>query len=120
MAEKKEKNYLELIPVRSGKYTWEDECGVVTIRMTHTGVYDRIAQKLFRTPAVSRVELDAYGSFLWREIDGTRCVGELGDLLRGEYGEAAEPLYDRLVRYLQILRNNGFILFRGRDRGAGA
>jgi hypothetical protein len=88
--------------------------------MAHTGVFDRIAQKLFHTPPVSRVELDRYGSFLWRGMDGSRSVGELGELLRGEFGAEAEPLYDRLVRYLQILRNNGFILFPGRDRGAEA
>ena len=36
--------------------------------------------------------------------------------LKEAYGEKAEPLYDRLVKYMQILRNNRFILFVGRDR----
>ena len=36
--------------------------------------------------------------------------------LKEAYGEKAEPLYDRLVKYMQILRNNRFILFVGRDK----
>ena len=28
----------------------------------------------------------------------------------------AEPLYERLVKYMQILRNNNFILLGGKDR----
>ena len=36
--------------------------------------------------------------------------------LKEAYGERAEPLYDRLVKYMQILHNNRFILFVGRDQ----
>ena len=36
---------------------------------------------------------------------------ELAQLVHEEFGEKAEPLYDRLVKYLQILHNNGFIYY---------
>jgi len=35
--------------------------------------------------------------------------------VKAEFGDRAEPLYDRLVKYLQILRNNDFIRFKGKD-----
>ena len=38
--------------------------------------------------------------------------------MKAQFGAQAEPLYDRLVKYMQILRNNRFILFRGRDKVA--
>jgi hypothetical protein len=42
-------------------------------------------------------------------------VEDIAQLVKAEFGEKAEPLYDRLVKYLQILHNNGFIRFKGKD-----
>ena len=116
MAKKKE-NYLDFIPVVNGQNTWDrGEDGVVTIHMVNRGFYNTLAQKLFHTPRVSHIKLDEYGSFLWMRIDGVKTVGQLALELKAAYGEKAEPLYDRLVKYMQILRNNRFILFVGRDQ----
>ena len=116
MAKKKE-NYLDFIPVVNGQNTWDrGEDGVVTIHMVNRGFYNTLAQKLFHTPRVSHIKLDEYGSFLWMRIDGVKTVGQLALELKEAYGEKAEPLYDWLVKYMQILRNNRFILFVGRDQ----
>ena len=116
MAKKKE-NYLDFIPVVNGQNTWDrGEDGVVTIHMVNRGFYNTLAQKLFHTPRVSHIKLDEYGSFLWMRIDGVKTVGQLALELKEAYGEKAEPLYDRLVKYMQILRNYRFILFVGRDQ----
>ena len=116
MAKKKE-NYLDFIPVVNGQNTWDrGEDGVVTIHMVNRGFYNTLAQQLFHTPRVSHIKLDEYGSFLWMRIDGVKTVGQLALELKEAYGEKAEPLYDRLVKYMQILRNNRFILFVGRDQ----
>jgi Coenzyme PQQ synthesis protein D (PqqD). len=113
---KQGENYLDYVPVRNPHNTWEEKDGKVVIHMAHTGIYDRVAQKFFHTPRVSHIDLDAYGSFLWNEIDGTRTVGELAERMRTRFGQDAEPLYDRLVKYMQILRNNRFIFIRGKDK----
>ena len=116
MAKKKE-NYLDFVPMVNGRNTWDrGEDGVVTIHMVNRGFYNTLAQKLFHTPRVSHIKLDEYGSFLWMRIDGVKTVGQLALELKEAYGEKAEPLYDRLVKYMQILRNNRFILFVGRDQ----
>lgn len=116
MAKKKE-NYLDFVPVINGQNTWDQgEDGVVTIHMVNRGFYNTLAQKLFHTPRVSHIKLDEHGSFLWMRIDGIKTVGQLALELKEAYGEKAEPLYDRLVKYMQILHNNRFILFEGRDR----
>ena len=36
--------------------------------------------------------------------------------MKEQFGEKAGPLYDRLVKYMQILHNNEFILFVGKDK----
>ena len=114
---KKQENYLDFVPVVNPQFDWDDgEDGIVTVHMVHRGFYASIAQKVFHTPRVSHIRLDEYGSFLWRRIDGVSTVGQLADALRTRFGEAAEPLYDRLVKYMQILRNNRFIFFVGKDK----
>lgn len=116
---KKQQNYLDFVPVINPQNSWtQDEQGIVTIDMVHRGFYARIAQKFFHTPRVSHIKLDAYGSFLWKEIDGVQTVGALAQKMKAQFGEQAEPLYDRLVKYMQILHNNRFILFRGKDKAA--
>ena len=116
MAKKSAENYLDYIPVISDKNTWSEEDGVVTVHMVHRGFYASIAQKFFHRPRVSHIKLDGHGSFVFQRIDGTRTVGDLALLVKEEFGDQAEPLYDRLVQYMQILRNNGFIYFRGKDK----
>ena len=115
---KKSENYLDYIPVINPAYTWDEHDGKVTVNMLHTGVYASIAQKVFHTPRVSHVDLDEYGSFLWVHIDGKKTVGELAEIMKAHFGKDAEPLYERLVKFVQILRNNKFILISGKDKMA--
>ena len=102
-------NFLDWTPKRSSQNRWEEAEGLVTVHLTHRGFYARIAQTFFRRPRTSRIALDSYGSFVFRSIDGQRTVEEVAQLLREEFGSEVEPLYGRLVTYLQILRNNHFI-----------
>ena len=116
MAKKNQENYLDYVPVISPKNSWDVKDGTVTIHMVHRGFYAWIAQKVFRRPRVSHIDLDAMGSFIFQRIDGQRTVGDIALLVKAEFGQKAEPLYDRLVKYMQILRNNGFIRYAGKDR----
>ena len=115
MAKKAQTNYLDYIPVISDKNTWSEEDGKVTVHMVHRGFYASIAQKFFHRPRVSHIALDEMGSFIFPLLDGQRTVEDIAQLVKAEFGDRAEPLYDRLVKYLQILRNNGFIRFKGKD-----
>ena len=117
MSKKEKKNYLDYIPVVSEKHTWDvEDDGSVTIHMVHRGFYAAIAQKLFHRPRVSHIHLDEVGSFIFPYLDGQRTVGDIAALVHEEFGEAAEPLYDRLVQYMKILHNNGFIRYAGKDK----
>ncbi len=118
MAKKKNKeNYLDYIPAISPKNTWDvNDNGIVIIHMVHRGFYAAIAQKFFNRPRVSHITLEKMGSFIYPRIDGKRTVYDISVLVKEEFGDEAEPLYDRLTKYMQILRNNGFIYFVGKDK----
>lgn len=109
-ANKKNVNYLERIPKRPDKIKWStDKEGIVTLDIENTGVFNRVAQKLFKKPEVSHVHLDKMGSFVWPLLDGERDIIAIGVLVKEHFGEEAEPLYERLAKYFQVLDSYSFV-----------
>ena len=103
-------NYLERRPIRPVRIKWSvDEEGSVTLDIENTGFFNRVAQKLFKKPKVSHVHLDKLGSFVWPLIDGEKDIVALGVLVKERFGEEAEPLYERLAKYFQILESYSFV-----------
>ena len=113
MKKKKEiisKNYLEKIPLRPAHIAWSaDEEGIVTLDIENTGLFNRVAQKLLHKPKVSHIHLDETGSFVWPLIDGEKNIIELGKYVEEHFGDKANPLYERLAKYFQILDSYGFV-----------
>lgn len=109
---KKDHNYLEKVPVRNPEFSWkEDGQGIVTVDMVHKGIFDKLAQKLWVTPKVSHVKLDRFGSFVWKQMGGNRNIIDIGVLVREEFADQAEPLYERLAEFVKMLRDNRFVTF---------
>lgn len=107
---KTKKNFMDFIPVCSPANTWDtSKKGIVTVHMENKGFYNWIAQKVFKRPRVSHITLDKYGSYVWQQMDGVRNVHEISKLVSTQFGEDAEPLVPRLVKYIQILYDNKFI-----------
>lgn len=106
----KDDNFLDRIPARKESLVWKkDDSGIVTLEFENTGFYNRLAQKFFKRPAVSYVHLDEMGSFIWQHIDGEKTIIELGTIVKEKYDEKAEPLYERLSKYIQILESYGYV-----------
>ena len=108
----KRKNYLDFVPVLNPQNSWDEKDGIVTVHMVQKGIHHVIAQNLFRAPRVSHIALDAFGSFVWKKIDGVRTVGDIADEMKARFGDQAEPVYNRLVQYMKILQNNRFVQFQ--------
>lgn len=109
-ANKKNVNYLERIPKRPDKIKWSTDVeGIVTLDIENTGLFNRVAQKLFKKPKVSHVHLDKMGSFVWPLLDGERDIIAIGVLVKEHFGEEAEPLYERLAKYFQVLDSYSFV-----------
>ena len=114
---KQQRNYLDLIPERAPELTWStDEEGIIILEVENTGIFNRIAQKLFKRPRYTKVHMEKYGSFLWPLIDGSKTVMELADLQKTEFGEEVEPLYPRVVKYMQIMDSYHFIRFKEHNK----
>lgn len=110
MGKKEQKNYLDYVPVCVPEHTWDlNEKHLVVIHIENRGFYNRLAQKLFKRPKVSHITLDTFGSFVWKSMDGTRNIYEIGMLVKEEFGPKAEPLFERLVPYFQTMYRNHLI-----------
>ena len=44
-------------------------------------------------------------------MDGERSVYAIGQLVHSAFGEAAEPLYERLCRYIKTLHDNHYVVY---------
>lgn len=112
MARKKKENFLDYVPRHNRLFgTEENEKGHVEVRVEHKGFYNWIAQKAFKKPRFSNIELDDFGSFVWRQMDGQRSIYEIGLAVKGEFGEKAEPLYERLSQFIRVLHDNHFVVY---------
>lgn len=86
-----------------------DDQGLVTLNIENKGVFNRIAQKLLKKPKISYIHLDELGSFVWQRLDEEKNIIALGEEVKEQFGQKAEPLYERLAKYFQILDSYHFI-----------
>lgn len=113
MKNKSNQNLLELIPKRNPEINFTtDEKGIVTLEVENKGVFNRIAQKLFKKPKISYIHLEEMGSFVWSIIDGESDIIALGKKVEEHFGDSANPLYERLSKYIKILESYGFVTLK--------
>ena len=115
MSEKSKDNLLDYTPRLNRLYGWRvGDNGHVLVRIEHKGFYAKIAQVIFKRPRFSDIELDDFGSFVWQKLDGKTTVYEIGQLVKVQFGDKAEPLYERLGQYIKILHENKFIVYENK------
>ncbi len=113
MSKKSSENYLDKIPQRAANLGWsQGDDKLISLEIENKGVFNTIAQKLFKKPRVSYIHLDEMGSFIWPIIDGKNSVLDISESVKEHFGDDAEPLYERLVKYFQILESYRFITFK--------
>ena len=109
---KRNVHYLDKKPKRVDYIRWsKEDTGEVILEIENKGIANRIAQKLLKKPEISYIHLDEMGSFIWPMLDGEENLITLGEKVKEHFGDEAEPLYERLARYIKILESYKFIEF---------
>lgn len=104
-------NYLDYIPKHNESLKWEkDEDGRVTLFVENKGFFNKFAQLIAKKPKISQIHLDEMGDFIWPIIDGKKSIYDISLLVKEEFGDKAEPLYNRLVQYMRNLESYDFIM----------
>ena len=115
---KQENNYLDYIPVRNPDLGWRvKDNGRVEVTVENKGFYNRIAQLFFRRPRISYIELDEYGSYLWQQLDGKSDIHQLSICMKEHFGKQAEPVTERLVKFMRTLQVNRYICYKDHPSG---
>ena len=105
------KNKLSIRPVIKAEILWkENDCKVVLI-LKNKGFFNRMFQLIIKKPKISYIQLDEYGSFIWKNIDGKNTIADIATALASRYSDAVEPLYIRLFEYMTTLKENKIITF---------
>ena len=102
-------NYLDKKPMLKSDIGYIAKDGIVTLEIENKGIINKIFQKLFNKPKISYIHLDELGSFAFLCSDGIRDIGEIGKLVEEKFGDKANPLYERLSKFFQIMDSYSFI-----------
>lgn len=120
MSNKKEilpKNYLEQIPMHKTGLEWSvDKDDKVVLHIENKGIFNRAAQKLLKKPPITYIHLDEMGSFIWPVIDGEKDLIAIGKLVEKHFGDEANPLYERVAKFFQILHSYNFIEWKKSEK----
>jgi hypothetical protein len=110
------KNLLLLIPERNCEWKFKSD-NKELIRLFkpkfETNLGNRIGKKLKIKPNL-KVNLDEYGTTVWRLCDGKLTVKEIAEILKTQFGESVEPLYPRLGEFFRILESNDLIIMKSK------
>lgn len=88
----------------------EDDRGIVTLSDPQDHKIQRVFRKLkFRIPEYRKWTLDAYGSFIVKLLREGAPVSEIAQKVKEKFGLDAEPLFERLLPYLQMLEGRKLI-----------
>lgn len=108
---RKETDYLKLIPIKNSELPCRKlDNGMYEITISHKGLFNKLVQIMFHTPIESKIRLDKYGSYVWEYINGVNSVSDIANNLYLKFGDLSEPLYYRLVKFMQILKREKFIV----------
>ena len=56
------------------------------------------------------IHLDVFGTWVWQEMDGKKTVAEIAKSLSVQFGDAVEPVYERLGLFINLLARRKFII----------
>lgn len=104
---KTERNLLDLRPHRLFEHELEDRRVTVLIPKYRSRWMQWLQRRLARP--YWKLHLDEIGTAVWLECDGRRTVAEIGSHLKDEFGEAVEPIWQRLPAFLRQMRSGKLI-----------
>lgn len=78
-----------------------DENGIVTVLEKQDHKIQRFFRKLkVKIPMYKKIAFDEYSSEVFLQIDGNKTVKEIGEELEAKFGDKVQPLYERLLVFL--------------------
>ena len=109
-------NIYDMIPEKKENVNSRKEEKTITLIIKRKKWVDKLFQKIFNTPKKTTLELDQLGSFVWKQCDGKKTIGDIAYKLKNNFPEEASPVEGRLITFIKILKNNGLIKLKPKDK----
>mgnify|MGYP001601999325 CR=1 FL=1 len=108
-------NLLETIPEKLFTSITKDD-GLVVVNMPrfHVEWMQKYLVPKWKDPFI-KIKLDEFGSHTWEKIDGKASILAIVDSLVEEYGEAVQPVEERLAQFFTLLKQRGFVSLKTPD-----
>ena len=107
--QQKPENVLEFSPFHAIEWEENDDNTVTIIKPK----FQNVLLVKFLLPLLKyknfKIQLDDFGSWVWLQIDGKKTVLQIGDIMLQEFGDKAEPVYQRLGLFINLLLRQKFI-----------
>ncbi len=100
---------MELHPVTAVE--WEESEGGVTVHVPRRFPLNYVARVVRKVPHV-RLNLDRFGSFVWRRCDGNNSAFEIARALEQEFGVEAVNAVPRISLFLKRLVKERLITYQ--------
>ena len=107
-------DFLGLVPEQCVEKTTEDEQGhvVLLVPRFRSGPLSRWLQpRIPEERAHFRVRLEERGSWVWRQCDGRRTVGEMVAGFAEEFPAESGQVAERVCQFVYQLADNRFVAF---------
>ena len=106
------KSYLDLIPMINNDNLWITGANDrIVINTKRKGFVQKMGLKNFSEPKERQLELDGYGSIVWKKIDGHKTIRDIAEEIMRELGEEREFAKQRAAMFFKMLKMHGLILF---------
>lgn len=108
--------YLQNIPMVKDNFTYTYKDNIITVRFEHNNKVQRAFRRVgFKIPEQTTLDFDEYSSLVFMQIDGQKSIYEIGQILHKQYGKDVEPLYERLVTFIDFLEDQKrWIVFKNK------
>lgn len=84
-----------------------DDNGIVTVFEKQEHKIQKFFRKLrFKIPLYKEITLDEISSVVFTQIDGIKTVKEIGESLELKFGDKVNPLYERLLVFINHIYVN--------------
>ncbi len=84
-----------------------DDNGIVTVFEKQDHKIQKFFRKLrFKIPLYKEITLDEISSVVFTQIDGIKTVKEIGESLELKFGDKVNPLYERLLVFINHIYVN--------------
>ena len=106
-------NLLPMIPKRLLPWETDEQTNQIMVLVPKfKSAFGNKVCRLFRQPGTFNLKLDEFGTAIWLACDSKTTVEAIGEQIKSQFGDHAEPLYPRLAQFLKMLEQHSAIGYK--------